>query len=132
MDDLEFILNILKVDSNNMCLTEKNALLLYVVAKSMIENNSLTHNDHVRLERLMDTIAYIMEQRVHNTTHETTMDNDIFAMGWFDEFAMERIRCFKLNDGCEWWSHRTISEWAKDWLTSIFADYLYDLHTTQK
>jgi hypothetical protein len=60
------------------------------------------------------------------------MDNDIIAMGWFDEFAMERIRCFKLNDGYYWWSHRSVSEWAKDWMTSVFAEYLYDLHTTQK
>ncbi len=136
MEDLEFLLNILKVKTTTMCPFEKNALLLYVVDRSKIEDNNLTHNDHVKLDRLMDTIAYIMEQRVLEG-EETTVDNNILAMGWFDEFAMERIRCFKLNDGSDWWSHRNVSEWAKDWLSSIFADYLYtyyekDLPSTQK
>jgi hypothetical protein len=121
MDDLHYVLSILKVKHDMLTTVEQNSLLLYVVNKETLVSCDMSYHDSIKIDRLIDTIAYIMETKVF---YQSDYENDIRAMGWVDDFAQESIDIFKLNGG-RGWGHRMVYEWAKDWMSSILAEYRY-------
>lgn len=128
MEQLDHILGILQVKCDTLTSIERNALELYVVNKDTLETRDMSSSDWVKIDRMIDTIAYIMEKRVDDQEPYTLdVEDNILAMGWCDDFAKERIKCFSLTDGDVWWGHRLISQWAKDWMSSLFAEYRYNI-----
>lgn len=121
MEDLKFILDILQVDVESLTETERNALMLYVVPKAQIIDGSMTIYDHVKIERLMTTIAHVMEMRIQKRT--TNHIKDIKRMGWKDSFVAHIVKEFQDENDLEWWGHR----WAKIWMSSLFEDFLFEL-----
>lgn len=122
MNDLDTILSILKVRRDVLTDIERNALLLYVVDRRTLESREMSYHDSVKIDRLIETLAYIMETKVlsQGVDHE----KDIRAMGWVEDFAQERIDVFNTDSG--WgWGHRMISQWAQDWLSSLMSEYRY-------
>lgn len=126
MDDLNFILNILKVNPNKLTDTEKNALVLYVVPSSKLIDGSMTLCEHVKIERLMSTIAYIMDTNVQR--FNSNFISDIQNMGWTDDFVAKTIRSLNDRNNNDWWGHRLVSEWARMWLSSLFEEFMYETY----
>jgi hypothetical protein len=118
-------LNILRVKHDILTTVERNALLLYVVKKETLTSSDMCYHDSIKIDRLIDTIAFIMATKVyHQDAHVSDFEKDIRAMGWDDDFAQESIDIFNINGGCGW-GHRMVSDWAKDWMSSMLAEYRY-------
>jgi hypothetical protein len=125
MDDLNYILDILRVKHDILTTIEQNALLLYVVEKETLESSDMSYHDSIKIDRLIDTIAFIMETKVYQQgADESDYEKDIRAMGWVDDFAQESIDIFNMNGG-RGWGHRMVSDWAKDWMSSLLSEYRY-------
>ena len=130
MDDLIFILDILKVDPSKLTEIEKNSLMLYVVPSSKIADGSMTVCEHVKIERLMSTMAYIMGTNVQSGC--SNFINDIKTMGWTDDFVAETIQSFGDRNNNDWWGHRLVSEWAIIWLSSLFEEFMYKIYEREQ
>ena len=130
MDDLIFILDILKVDSSKLTEIEKNSLMLYVVPSSKFADGSMTVCEHVKIERLMSTMAYIMGTNVQSGC--SNFINDIKTMGWTDDFAAETIQSFEDRNNNDWWGHRLVSEWAMIWMSSLFEEFMYKIYEREQ
>ena len=82
MDDVDNILSILKVKRDYLTELEKNALVLYSVSQSTLLNLDRDYIDNIKIERLIDTLAYIMERKVYENKHERNIqlsdfENDV-------------------------------------------------------
>lgn len=66
MDDLHYVLSILKVKHDMLTTVEQNSLLLYVVNKETLVSCDMSYHDSIKIDRLIDTIAYIMETKASN------------------------------------------------------------------
>lgn len=132
MNNLDSILNILKVQSNTLTEVERNALLLYVVDAKTLESYDMSYHDSVKIDRLIDTIAYIMEEKVRlQGVHDFNYERDIRAMGWVEDFAQECIDIFYINGGSGS-GHRMISQWAKDLMSSLMSEYRYERFVSKR
>ena len=133
MEDLRFILEILKVKEATLSDLEKNALLLYVVPRERILNKGIVFNDNIKMGRLIDTLAYIMGSKVEylpkEADKEVVAKAQIKAMGWQDDFVDERVKHFSKNGGFSWWEYKLPSQWAIDWLSSLYSEYRYKVIT---
>jgi hypothetical protein len=132
MEDINHILNILKIRPDYLSKDEMNALLIYSVNQSTLLNLSRNYFDNIKIERLIDTLAFIMETKVYKNNDERNIqlcnyENDIRAMGWTDDYIDETIKLWSEfnDDGHSMWGHRMISDWGKNWLTSNMDEYIY-------
>jgi hypothetical protein len=132
MEDINHILNILKIRPDYLSKDEINALFIYSVNESTLLSLSRTYYDNIKIERLIDTLAFIMETKVYENKDERNIqlcnfENDIRAMGWTDDYIDETIKLWsEFNGGHSRWGHRMISDWAKNWLKSNLDEYIYN------
>ena len=131
MEDITNILNILKLRPDYLSEVEMNALLMYSVSNSTLLNLERHYYDTIKIERLIDTLAFIMEIKVYQNKDERNIqlsdyENDIRAMGWTDDYIDETMQLWsKFNDnGHSTWGHRMISDWGKNWLKSNLDEYV--------
>ncbi len=114
MDDLKFILGILKVDIERLTELEINALMLYVLPSTiLLDSANIKYRDHVKIERMISTIAFIMGTKVYDKkpSYEGDFKNDISAMGWTDDYIQDTIKTLGTNKA-DWWGHRLVNDWA--------------------
>ena len=131
MEDIYFILSILKVRPDYLSKDEINALLIYSVNQSTLLNSCRDYYDNMKIERLIDTLAFIMEMKVYKNNKERNIqlynyENDIRAMGWTDDYTDEIIKLWSTfnEDVYSMWGHRMIKDRAKNWLTSNLLEYI--------
>ncbi len=130
MDDIDNFLNIVKVKQDYLSPVEKNALLLYSLSPSALLSLNRKYYEHIKLERLIDTLAFIMELKVQEYQDENNIEfidfeNDIRYMGWTDEYIEETFKIWsRFEDNQSAWGHRMVSDWARIWLSSNLEEYI--------